>query len=688
MRPTMTGISFERENATGRDPRSRLILLAVLAILAVVAWGASERAQAQNETVLYSFSGLDGGRPLGGLVMDSAGNLYGTTAIGGTSFQSAYQSSYGTVFELSKTGQETVLYNFTAGVDGAIPRGELLRDSLGNIYGTTSGGGGDFAAAIYELSNSSGSYSENVLHSVGYPWSFLGGVITDAAGNFYGTSYEAGGAGGGLANCNDGCGALYKVDAQGNFSAIYAFKGGTDGAFPWGELVADSAGNLFGTAWAGGAACPEFSEGCGVVFELVNSSGTYTEKVLYTFTGGADGGLPQAGLIMDSSGNLYGTTWAGGSTACGCGTVFELLKNSGYSENVLYSFKSVSDGAYPVAKLAMDSSGNLFGTTENGGSTTGLTIGYGTVYELVNSSGSYTETLLYRFTGGADGSNPEAPVSIGPSGDLYGTTAGGGSANCLGGCGVVFKISLNNTPIGSNVSVALADSVTGASPVSLAFSSITQSGNSTLTTSSAGPAVPKDFKLGTPPTYYNLATTATYSGPVTICINYAGVSFQNPSKLSIWHFDTSINSWTQLATTVNTSTTTACAATPSLSPFALLEPAYAAQIQPPVSSDGSSVFNANRGVVPIKFTLSYGGSATCQLPQATISVMRTAGGTLGAVDQNVYASPADVGSYFRTDSTSCQYVYNLDAGSLGAGTYEVFLSISGVAAGDGILGLQ
>jgi hypothetical protein len=238
-----------------------------------------------------------------------------------------------------------------------------------------------------------------------------------------------------------------------------------------------------------------------------------------------------------------------------------------------------------------------------------------------------------------------------------------------------------NTPSGTNVLVQT-------SSVSLTFPSVTQSGVTTVTTSSSGPSLPSGFQVGTPPTYYAVSTTATFSGQPTICINFASVNYDDPTQLTIWHYDTAVGSWVQLSTNVNLATTTACATTPSFSPFALLQKAYGARVQQPINPDGSSVFSIKRGVVPVKFTLNFGGVATCKLPAATISLFRTAGGVMGPIDESVYFAASDSGSNFRIDTSNCQYVYNLAVTSLGKGTYRVNISISGRVAGYGVFGLE
>jgi uncharacterized repeat protein (TIGR03803 family) len=345
------------------------------------------------ENALYSFGSTsatnDGASPYAGLIADAAGNFYGTTAWGGTLstrcdlFGDAGgpgQDGCGTVFELVKSGTgctENVLYAFT-GPDGADPYAGLTMDSSGNLYGTTYNGGACALGAAFELIRSPAGYTEEVLHSFG---------------------------------CVS-----------------------TDGWYPNAALLMDAAGNLYGTAESAGdlKACGGF--GCGIVFELVNSNGDYSEKILYSFRG-SDGQIPAAGLISDASGNLYGTTEAGGapgsggvSGSDGYGTVFELVNSSGsYTEKVLYSFKgpSAGDGQAPTAALVMDQAGDLYGTTNDGG-TYCLPEGCGIAFELLNSSGSYAEKILHSFGAPGDGEYPVSPLVMDSAGNLYGTTGGGG----------------------------------------------------------------------------------------------------------------------------------------------------------------------------------------------------------------------------------------------------------------------
>jgi uncharacterized repeat protein (TIGR03803 family) len=415
--------------------KTKFVVSALSVVLGMMAGAVVLRGQ--SETVLYRFAGYDGTNPYGGLVADSSGNLYGTTPYGGDGICNG-MAGCGVVFELvnsSGTYTEKVLYRFTGGDDGGWPYAGLIADSSGNLYGTAVYGGAYGNGTVFELVKSSGTYTEKTLYSFiggddgGYP---LAGLIADSAGNLYGTT--AGGGG-------NGKGTVFElVNSSGTYTekVLYRFTGGDDGGWPYAGLIADSTGNLYGTTTAGGA-----YRG-GTVFELVNSSGTYTEKVLHSFSDTPDGAGPTPVLIADSSGNLYGTTNNGGGLGGG-GTVFELVNSSGtYTEKVLYRFGvyGTFDGAFPYAGLIADSSGNLYGTTRSD-----VNYGGGTVFELVNSSGTYTEKVLYSFSGMPDGAVPYAGLIADSSGNLYGTTAGGGYSNCatgadVRGCGTAFKLEL------------------------------------------------------------------------------------------------------------------------------------------------------------------------------------------------------------------------------------------------------
>jgi uncharacterized repeat protein (TIGR03803 family) len=378
----------------------RLLRTASVAAACVITLLAAQSAQAQTYSVLYSFKGSpDGGTPFAGVILDTKGNLYGTTYAGGA-------SSDGTVFEVSKTGKETALYSFDY-TDGTNPTGGLIRDAEGNLYGTTYGGGASGGGTVFELSKTG---KETVLYS------FKGGtdgvnpfagVIMDANGNLYGTIYYGGA---------HSAGTIFEVSKTRKETVLYSF-GGVDGKNPMAGVIRDARGNLYGTTLYGGTGCNGL--GCGVVFKL---SKTGKETVLYAFTGGTDGSEPEGGLIQDAKGNLYGTTSIGG--ASGWGTVFQVTKTG--TETVLYSFMGGTDGSHPTAGVIQDKAGNFYGTTY-------YAHGPGTVFELSKAG---NKTVLYSFTGGTDGGYPQAGVIRDSKGNLYGTTAFDGSSQV----GVVYKL--------------------------------------------------------------------------------------------------------------------------------------------------------------------------------------------------------------------------------------------------------
>ena len=368
-------------------------------------WGVVFKLDTTGQyTVLYTFTGgADGGGPETSVIRDSAGNLYGTTCCGGTAGE-------GVVYKLDVAGRETVLHTFTGGADGGTPESGVIRDSAGNLYGTTQDGGTSNWGIVYKLDTGG---QETVLHTFtgGFDWDpSPSGVIRDSAGNLYGTTSNSGTASG-----EAGYGAVYELDAMGHETVLYNFAGPPRGANPWAGVIGDSAGNFYGTTYSGGTA------NAGVVYKLDTSR---QETVLHTFTGGADGSQPFAGVIRDSAGNLYGTTFGGGTA--GFGVVYKL--DTAGEETVLYNFTGGADGGGPHAGVIRDSAGNLYGTTYGGGSAN-----FGVVYKL-DATGQ--ETVLYSFTGGADGGNPYAGLIRDPAGNLYGTTVNGGTANA----GVVYKL--------------------------------------------------------------------------------------------------------------------------------------------------------------------------------------------------------------------------------------------------------
>jgi uncharacterized repeat protein (TIGR03803 family) len=370
------------------------------------------------QTVLHVFTGgADGGIPSAGVIRDPAGNLFGTTGGGGTAGQ-------GVVYKLAPSGEETVLYSFPGKTDGVGPRAGVVLDSAGNLYGTTASGGnkGALGGTAYKV-DAAGKYTLLYEFS-GYEngSSPYAGLVLDSEGNLYGTTNSGG------ANVNGG--AVYKLDPAGNETVLHSFTiEAADGSNPFAGVTLDSTGNLYGTAFqSGNEGCFEYS-GCGVVYKLDPSG---RETVLYTFTGGADGGNPVGGVILDSAGNIYGTTADGGTPSgfSGNGVVFTLTPAG--QETVLYTFTGGTDGSTPDAGLVFDSEGNLYGTTYQGGAS-----GYGVVFKL-DPSGKYS--VLYNFTGQADGGNPIAGVVLDAAGNLYGTTEYGGSAAGQHGHGVVYEV--------------------------------------------------------------------------------------------------------------------------------------------------------------------------------------------------------------------------------------------------------
>jgi uncharacterized repeat protein (TIGR03803 family) len=371
-------------------------------------------ASAQTERVLFNFTGgTAGGTPLASLIRDKSGNLYGTTNGGGAGF--------GTVFKLAPNGHETVMYSFKGSPDGASPQAGVVRDAAGNLYGTTGYGGAFGYGIVYKISPTG---TETILYTftggADGAWPF-GGLVLDAQGNLYGGTNGGGASSGGC------CGVLYKISPTGTEKVLYTFTGYADGNSPQDRLLRDSHGNLFGTALFGGSAYS--LSGFGTVFQLT-TAGVY--KVLYTFTGGSDGGQSLAELVRDKLGNFYGTTALGGDLSCnggaGCGVVFKL--DSAGNETVLHAFGGGADGINPnLAGVVLDSGENLYGTTQQGGSS-----GNGTVFE-VNSSG--TESVLLNFTG-SNGASPQISggLILDSKANLYGTTPLGGAHSA----GVIFRL--------------------------------------------------------------------------------------------------------------------------------------------------------------------------------------------------------------------------------------------------------
>jgi uncharacterized repeat protein (TIGR03803 family) len=404
-----------------------------LAIILALAAVAIPTAQAQTFTVLYTFpaGGSQGENPDGTLTMDGAGNLYGTTYFGG-------KYTNGVVFKLDPSGTETVLVNGgpPGGSYGAFPVYGVVLDDAGNIFGpfqASPQGGGEIVALNLPKKKGKILYDFGTcLNNCYVPSLPEGGLLRDSSGNLYGVTYFGGVKGQGLVCEMHGCGTVYKLDTSGNFHVLHAFTGGADGAYPYGSLIQDAAGDLYGAALSGGdLSCPQGLgvNGCGTVFKLA-PDGTFT--VLHTFTGGSDGATPRGALVMDSAGNLYGAAQVGGNTACynGCGTLFKIAANGQFKK--LYAFNGNSDGGYPNGNLVLDPQGNLYGDAqgENGNDSY-----YGTVFEL-SSAGKFK--VLHVLNGFSDGADPAFGLIRDSAGNLYGSAYQGFGLHDRNG--TVFKV--------------------------------------------------------------------------------------------------------------------------------------------------------------------------------------------------------------------------------------------------------
>lgn len=406
----------------------------ILAFLVGVATLSALSAQAQTYNVIYNFTSGRSGYPQAGLTIDRAGNLYGT------SFD---QDPESTVFKLAHFGSAWIfkpLYYFAGGNDGAGPWSRVIFGPDGNLYGTTIAGGGAGCqeqgymgcGTVFKLSPPVTAcraaicpWNETVLYT------FSGGgdgslpyaeVVFDQAGNLYGTTFLGGVQQGYCAN--KGCGVVYELTpSSGGWTenVLYSFTGGDDGQHPYYGLVLDNAGNLYGTTFSS-----PFLNNYGTVFQLTPSGSGWTKNILHSFQGGGDGVLPYGGLTIDQSGNLYGTSNEGG--LYGGGTVFEMTLPGTWQYNILYDFPLFG---MPQGSLTMDSTGNLYGTM------TESMNGWGSVFKLTPSNGGWTYTSLHDFSGlSNDGGFPEGGVVLDANGNLYGRTFNGGAY----GYGVIFEI--------------------------------------------------------------------------------------------------------------------------------------------------------------------------------------------------------------------------------------------------------
>jgi uncharacterized repeat protein (TIGR03803 family) len=409
-------------NSSLRKATSLLTLVGVLIMLAT-------QSAAQTYSVLHAFNNQgDGAQPSAGVTLDRAGNLYGTT--------SGWPNNTSTVFELSRAGSGWtvhVLHTFGSGLDGALPWAGVVFGPDGTLYGTTVLGGQFGNGTVYDLRPPA-----TVCETVECPWietilyNFTGandgsgpqyGNLTfDSAGNIYGTTVAGG------AHDNGVVFKLSRSDGAWTESVLYSFSGRPDGAHPASGVTFDSAGNLYGTTQQGG------TENYGTIYQLTPSGSGWTETVLFSFNDSGSGETPVAGVVLDQSGNLYGTARTGGGTL---GTVYQLQPSNGnWLFNLLYSFSVPGD---PQDTPTLDRSGNLFGTA--GGNPPYFA---GSVFKLTPGSSGWTYTDVYDFVDdfNSDGYSPSGSVVLDQSGNLYGTTFYGGHypEGCGLGCGVVWEI--------------------------------------------------------------------------------------------------------------------------------------------------------------------------------------------------------------------------------------------------------
>jgi uncharacterized repeat protein (TIGR03803 family) len=385
------------------------------AVVSAALFFAGSAGKAATTDVIYSFGGEDDGEYTDtDIAIDAAGNLYGTSVLGG-------DFGGGTVWQLSPVGNgwvHTVLYNFTGGVDGGEPYKGVTLDGAGNLYGTAvTGGSGSCeggCGVTYQLTKSGDTWTQRVIHA------FTGGadgsgpgarVAVDKRGNLYGMT-PTGGA--------NGLGVIYllrpKASAGWSFRVIHTFTGGSDGSSGSAGKMVFRGGRVFGAATAGG------NHSAGAIFQLTpTQTGEWDFKTLYSFQGAPDGVFPYGAVLFDSAGNIYGTTYYGGTN--GIGAVYKLIPTTSgeWNETVLYSFQNGNDGNSSISNLVFDAAGNLYGTTSEGG------LGSGTIFQLTpGPNGTWTESIPHSFQGTPDGAFPYAGMVGDGLGNFFGATVHGG----------------------------------------------------------------------------------------------------------------------------------------------------------------------------------------------------------------------------------------------------------------------
>jgi uncharacterized repeat protein (TIGR03803 family) len=403
---------------------SRLLLVVTLGLAIAPGIFSAQTAQAQTYTVLHTFTGSpDGGLP-GPVTLDTAGNIFGGAVSGGG------RSGCGTIWKIDSSGAFTVLYTFLPGT-GCGPRAPLVEDGKNNLYGTTVSGGRSSCGVVFRISPDG---TDTTLFQFSWVKGMCGAdssnpqpgrlVLDRHAGILFGTTYTGEVGKGHCQLGNGACGTVWQLPPDHRMGFLYRFKGSPDGANPEG-IVRNVAGNLYGATYVGGIVGHSPCDiGCGTVFKITRAG---KKSTLYRFQGGSDGALPAPGeLALDASGNIYGTTGNGGGNGCdgGCGTVFKISPNG--QETLLYSFQGGVD-AMPNGGVVLDGQGGLYGTTPD---------------EVFHLDANGKETVLHTFTCQSDGCNANGDLAMDATGTLYGTTRDGGDLSCgpPTGCGVVFKL--------------------------------------------------------------------------------------------------------------------------------------------------------------------------------------------------------------------------------------------------------
>jgi uncharacterized repeat protein (TIGR03803 family) len=399
-----------RGSRTGKQARNVFLLL----LAAGLFFPASSQSQTYTFTLLHSFAGAptDGAMPAGGMIFDTAGNLYGTTVYGGSAVNA------GAVFSYSPASDAVSISFAFDGNNGFEPGGALTIDGNGNVYGIAQKGGTGYCGVLFEIPAEG---SESTILNFGYTnvCNPNGGVGLDPQGDFYGV----------------GSGQLFEISPSGGFASLYSFMGSPDGALPMAIPLLYNASYFFGTTAFGGLdACDSLAApGCGTVYEYSSGGG---ESILYSFTNyDTDGSFPMGTPVMDAKGNLYGTTYAGGVNDLGI--IFELSppakQGGGWTRTTLHQFSGASDGAHPSAGLVMDSQGNIYGTTYQGIGKTQ----HGTVFKF-STARPRKLTTLHNFAGPPnDGAYPAGALALDANGNLYGITQVGGNSNL----GTLYRLS-------------------------------------------------------------------------------------------------------------------------------------------------------------------------------------------------------------------------------------------------------